>query len=64
MKKQNPDLIHCGKIDMLFIAVIYKKIINKKTSIIYEVGDLPRFINTKTGINKILTKAYMLVEKI
>ncbi|WP_179133948.1 glycosyltransferase [Halobacillus massiliensis] len=63
LNKRKPKIIHCGKIDMLFVSVIYKLFFNSKTSIIYEVGDLPRFISTRNKVKRFITKLYMLMEK-
>src|SRR5690606_16815947 len=43
LKREKPDIIHAGNLDMLFIASIYKCLFNKNTKIIYEVADLPKY---------------------
>ncbi|MCF2132039.1 glycosyltransferase [Strepomyces sp. STD 3.1] len=62
--KIKPDIIHVGLIDMLFTATIYKTFFNKKVKIIYEIGDLPKFIiNKHSGIKEILRKFIVYLEK-
>lgn len=47
LKREKPNIIHAGNLDMLFIALLYKKIFNRNTEIIYEVGDLPKYAFVK-----------------
>lgn len=54
LKKIKPDTIHAGNLDMLFIAVIYKKIFNKKTNLIYEIGDIPNAVFNKSLLSNTL----------
>lgn len=62
--KIRPDIIHVGLIDMLFIATIYKTFFNNKVRIIYEIGDLPKFIiNKHTGIKEIIRNFIVYLEK-
>lgn len=62
--KIKPDIIHVGLIDMLFIATIYKTLFNNKAKIIYEIGDLPKFIiNKYSGVKEILRKSFIYLEK-
>lgn len=62
--KIRPDIIHVGLIDMLLIATIYKTFFNNKVKIIYEIGDLPKFIiNKHAGIKEILRNFIVYLEK-
>lgn len=57
LSKLNPSIIHCGNLDMLLIAYIYKKIFNKNVKIVYEIGDLnKRTYNESKNPLKILLK--------
>jgi hypothetical protein len=63
--KKRPKLIYAGNIDMLFIASIYKIIFNKNLKIVYEIGDLPKyvFVENYAGILKILAKLFIKLDK-
>ncbi|MGW6384439.1 glycosyltransferase [Peribacillus butanolivorans] len=59
-----PDIIHVGLIDMLFVAIIYKSFFNKNVKIVYEIGDLPKFIiNKYSGFKELLRKFIISFEK-
>lgn len=62
--KIKPDIIHVGLIDMLFVAKVYKFIFNKNVKIVYEIGDLPKFIiNKYSGFKEHLRKFIIFLEK-
>lgn len=47
LKFSRPNIIHAENLDMLFIASIYKFLFDRKTKIIYEVADLPKYTFVK-----------------
>lgn len=65
LKEIEPDLIHVQGIDMLKIAVAYKKTANKCVDIIYEVADLHRMLvgKQKSLFRKILQKYLQYEDK-
>ncbi|WP_101331418.1 glycosyltransferase family 4 protein [Halalkalibacillus sediminis] len=65
LKNEKPDIVHAGNLDMLMIAAIYQKHFNKKTKIIYEVADLPKysFIKKANSPKTILAKLLQSLEK-
>lgn len=65
LTKIQPDVIHLQGLDTLKIACEYKKKVNKKVRIIYEVGDLHRLIvdEGKTVFRKIIKNYLISTEK-
>lgn len=63
--KRRPNLIYAGNIDMLFIASIYKMLFNKNLKIVYEIGDLPKYVFAENydGILKLLAKLFIKLDK-
>ena len=66
LKKINPNIIYAANLDMLFVAVSYKIIFNKKAKIIYEVADLDRIIYNDSLfiIDKIISLIMWNTEKL
>jgi len=61
LKKINPDIIHCGNLDMLFFAVIYKRISKRKVKIVYEIGDLnKRTYNNSIRLDKVVVRKILI----
>ncbi|WP_144549957.1 glycosyltransferase [Peribacillus simplex] len=62
---QTIDIIHCGNIDMLFLAYMYKRKMKKNTKIIYEVADFHRliFVERNNIISIIKSFFYKNLEK-
>lgn len=63
IKKEKPDIIHAGNLDMLLFANLYKKLINKETKIVYEVADLPKYSFTKK-VNSFKSFIYRSLQKL
>lgn len=66
LKKEKPNVIYAEKIDMLFIAWVYKKTVDKNVKIIYEVADLIKIKLNKNkdfSFNKILYIIIFNIEK-
>lgn len=65
LRCEKPDVIHAGNLDMLFIAVVYKKIFNKCVRIVYEVADLPKytFVSKISSFKSIIAKLIQYIEK-
>lgn len=61
LKQINPDIIHCGNLDMLTVAVVYKRKFNNNTKIVYEIGDLnKRTYNNSKAFKKIILKKILI----
>lgn len=66
LNKENADVVYAEKIDMLFIAWIYKLVYNKNTKIIYEVADLYKIVfyrNKSFSLKKYFSKIIVKIEK-
>lgn len=63
LKDEEPNIIHAGNLDMLFIASIYKSFFDKKIRIVYEVADLPRYAFVKK-VNSLKTLAARLLQRV
>lgn len=65
LKYEKPNIIHVANIDMLFIAVLYKKNIDKNIRIIYEVADLPKysFYTDVNSVKALISKILQTLEK-
>lgn len=47
LKDTSPSILHVNNVDMLFIAVIYKKFFKDTVKIVYEIADLPKYCFVK-----------------
>lgn len=57
----NPDIVHCGNLDMLVLAVMFKKRQKKNIKIVYEIGDLnKRTYNNSKGLGKVIIKKLLI----
>lgn len=65
LKNKKPTIIHAANMDMLMIAVMYKQIYNKKTKIVYEVADLPKysFIQKTDSLKSFIARILQVIEK-
>ena len=65
LKVIDPEIIHCGNLDMLLVAHIYKAKFNKKVRIVYEIGDLNKrtYNNSKRFDKYLIRKTLILLEK-
>jgi len=60
-----PDVIHCGGLDMLFVAHSYKRFVDRNASLVYEIADLREVVyNTDRDLkSRILKKFFQTWEK-
>jgi glycosyltransferase involved in cell wall biosynthesis len=66
LRKINPKIVHCNNLDMLFIAVFFKVIFNKRMKIIYEIADLNKltYNDSHLLIATVISLTMMNIEKI
>lgn len=63
LRNEEPNIIHAGNLDMLFIASIYKSLFDKKVKIVYEVADLPKYAFVKE-VDSLKTLAARLLQRV
>lgn len=66
LKEIRPDVIHCGNLDMLYIAYNYKQFIDPTVKLVYEIADLPKVIynSNKTLKSLILKAIFCSIERV